>query len=107
MSGIFLCLAHGFWVLGRHIRLTHPAAFSGLRRDADGWQLWNRARGWQAVQLRRDSLALPSVVIVRFRVRDERWVRTVCIPRDALAPDQHRRLRVRLKFSRRRWSAPE
>ena len=27
--------------------------------------------------------------------------------RDALAPDQHRRLRVRLKFSRRRWLAPE
>ena len=107
VSGVLLCLAHGYWVLGRHIRLTHCSAYSGLRRDADGWQLWNRARGWQAVQLRRDSLALPSVVIVRFRVCNERWVRTVCIPRDALAPDQHRRLRVRLKFSRRRWSTPE
>lgn len=107
MLGVLLCLLHGVWVVPRHIRLTHASAFSGLRRDADGWQLWSRAKGWQAVQLRRDSLALPWVVIVRFRLRGKWWVRAVCVPRDALAPDQHRRLRVRLKFSRRRWLAPE
>ena len=105
--GILLCLGHGFWVLPRHVLLTHPSAVTRLRCDADGWQLWSRGRGWQAVQLRRDSLALPRAVIVRFRVRDEWRVRAVCIPADALAPDQHRRLRVRLKFSRRRWLAPE
>jgi toxin CptA len=105
--GILLCLGHGFWVLPRHVLLTHPSAVTRLRCDADGWQLWSRGRGWQAVQLRRDSLALPRAVIVRFRVRDEWRVRAVCIPADALSPDQHRRLRVRLKFSRRRWLAPE
>ncbi|MFH6566254.1 MULTISPECIES: protein YgfX [Pseudomonas] len=105
--GVLLCLAYGVWVLPRHVRLTHAKAFSRLRRDADGWQLWSRARGWQAVQLRRDSLALPWVVIVRFKLPGEWRVRAVCIPADALAPDQHRRLRVRLKFSRRRWLAPE
>jgi toxin CptA len=26
------------------------AGLRGLRRDADGWQLWSRAAGWQAVQ---------------------------------------------------------
>ena len=102
-----LCLAHGLWVLPRHIRLTHASAYTGLRRDADGWQIWSRAKGWQAVQLHRDSLALPRMVLVRFSLSGERWVRAVCIPHDALAPDQHRRLRVRLKFSRRRWLAPE
>ncbi|WP_300733573.1 protein YgfX [Pseudomonas sp.] len=104
---LLLCLAHGVWVLPRHIRLTHRAAIRGLRRDAEGWQLWSRSMGWHPVQLRRDSLALPSMVIVRFSRRGEWRVRAVCIPRDALAPDQHRRLRVRLKFSRRRWLAPE
>ena len=78
-----------------------------LRHDADGWQMWNRDKGWQAVQLRRDSLALPLLVLVRYRLAGERRVRAVCIPGAALAPDQHRRLRVRLKFSRRRWLAPE
>ena len=36
----------------------------------------------------------------------ERRVRGLCIPRDALTREAHRRLRVRLKFSRRRWAAP-
>ena len=107
MLGVLACLSHGVWVLPRHIRLTHPTAITGLRRTAEGWQLWSRATGWQAVQLRRDSMALPMLVIVRFSLRGERRVRAVCIPRDALAPDQHRRLRVRLKFSQRRWLAPE
>jgi toxin CptA len=78
--GILLCLAHGAWVLPRQILLTHPRAFRGLRRTADGWELWNAAAGWQAVQLRPDSLALPLMVVLRFRVRGERRVRSICVP---------------------------
>jgi len=107
LLGAFACLAHGFWVLPRQVLLTHPEAFCGLRRDADGWQLWNQAGGWQAAQLRPDSLALPLIVVLRFRLRGEWRVRSICVPRDAQAADVHRRLRVRLKFSRRRWAAPE
>ncbi|WP_030132660.1 protein YgfX [Pseudomonas sp. QTF5] len=107
LLGAFCCLAHGVWALPRQILLTHPQAFRGLRRDADGWQLWNQAVGWQTVQLRPDSLALPLIVVLRFRLRDERRVRSICVPRDSQAADVHRRLRVRLKFSRRRWAAPE
>jgi toxin CptA len=46
------------------------------------------------------------IVVLRFRLQGERRVRSLCVPRDALAPDVHRRLRVRLRFSRRRWAAP-
>jgi toxin CptA len=105
--GVVLCVVHGCWTLPRQILLTHALAFSGLRRDGDGWQLWNRAAGWQPVQLRPDSLALPLIVVLRFRLRGERRTRAICVPRDAQAADVHRRLRVRLKFSRRRWAAPE
>ncbi|WGK91956.1 protein YgfX [Pseudomonas migulae] len=107
LLGAACCLAHGVWALPRQILLTHPQAFRGLRRDADGWQLWNQAAGWQAVQLRPDSLALPLVVVLRFRLQGERRVRAICVPRDSQAADVHRRLRVRLTFSRRRWAAPE
>ncbi len=62
--GIFACLAHGAGTLPRKILLTHPKAFMGLRRDADGWQLWNKACGWRPVQLRPDSLALPLMVVL-------------------------------------------
>ena len=107
LFGALGCLLHGFWVLPRQILLSHPKAMRGLRRDGDGWQLWNQAEGWQAVQLRPDSLALPLFVVLRFRLRGEWRVRSICVPRDSRATDLHRRLRVRLKFSRRRWAAPE
>ena len=107
LLGVSLCVAHGVRVLPRQILLTHPRAFRGLRRDGDGWQLWSQAAGWQPVQLRPDSLALPLIVVLRFRLRGERYERSICVPRDSQAADLHRRLRVRLKFSRRRWAAPE
>jgi toxin CptA len=107
LLGVALCVAHGARVLPHQVLLTHPQAFCGLRHDGNGWQLWSRAAGWQPVQLRPDSLALPLIVVLRFRLRGERHVRSICVPRDAQAADLHRRLRVRLKFSRRRWAAPE
>ncbi len=105
--GVLVCLAHAAWVLPRHILLTHRSSVRGLRRDESGWQLWSAARGWHGVQLRPDSLALPLIVVLRYRVPGQWWVRSICVPADSQAADLHRRLRVRLKFSRRRWLAPE
>ncbi|CAM3415611.1 hypothetical protein BZK31_21895 [Pseudomonas floridensis] len=109
--GIALCLAHGLWSLPRSILLSHPAAFTGLQRDLQGWRVWSERGGWQPVQLCRDSLALPLVVILRFRLvsggRAKGPIKSCCIPFDAQTPDLHRRLRVRLKFSRRRWVVSE
>ncbi|MFJ4142358.1 protein YgfX [Pseudomonas sp. NPDC089734] len=111
VSGVALCLVHGLWVLPRSILLSHASSFKALRRDRQGWQLWSEQGGWQPVQLCRDSLALPWIVILRFRPvkagRAGHFVKSLCIPRDALTPDTHRRLRVRLKFSPRRWAVPE
>ena len=107
LLGLAVCLAHAAWVVPRHILLTHPTAVTGLRRDPFGWHLFSVAAGWQAVQLRRDSLALPGLVVVRYRRPGRLFSQGVCIAPDALEPVQHRRLRVRLKFSRRRWAAAE
>ncbi len=105
--GSVVCLAHAAWVLPRHILLTHRSSVRGLRRDEDGWQLFSAARGWHSVQLRPDSLALPLIVVLRYRLPGDALVRSICVPKDSQAADVHRRLRVRLKFSRRRWLAPE
>ncbi|MEG9625082.1 protein YgfX [Pseudomonas guariconensis] len=101
---VLACLAHACWAIPRRILLTHPEAITGLRRDPTGWRLFSCARGWQQVRLCRDSVALPGLVVLRF-VRSGRWFgESQCVPRDALDADHHRRLRVRLKFSRRRWA---
>ena len=105
--GMLACVAHAAWVLPRQILLTHRSSILGLRRDEDGWQLFSGERGWHSVQLRPDSLALPLIVVLRYRLPGQWRVRSVCVPTDSQAADVHRRLRVRLKFSRRRWLAPE
>lgn len=105
--GLLLYLLHAAWIVPSHILLTRDSSWLGLRHDQQGWSLWSRRAGWQPVQLRPDSIALPLVVVLRFKVLGEGFVRSVCIPRDAMLQEQHRRLRVRLKFSRRRWAAPE
>lgn len=103
-AGLLLCLMHAAWTLPRTILLNHPHAFTGLRHDAHGWQLRNAAEGWVAVQLRPSSLALPQAVVLHYRRHGQWFDRGLCIPADSLGRDQHRRLRVRLKFSRRRWA---
>ncbi|WQG59930.1 protein YgfX [Pseudomonas sp. RTB3] len=105
--GMLACVAHAVWVLPRQILLTHRSSILGLRRDEDGWQLFSAERGWHSVQLRPDSLALPLIVVLRFRLPGQWRVRSICVPRDSQVADVHRRLRTRLKFSRRRWAAPE
>jgi toxin CptA len=105
LVGAVFCVAHAVHVLPRHVALSSPHAVTGLRRDRSGWSLWSETGGWQAVQLRPDSMALPQLVILRFRLADQRRVRSVCILRDSLDADTHRRLRLRLKFSRQRWAA--
>ena len=67
---------------------------------------WQASRLLLTLYLAALGLALPLAVVLRFRLVGERRVRSLCIPRDALTRDAHRRLRVRLKFSRRRWAAP-
>ena len=105
--GLLLCIGHAAWGLPRHVLLTHRSSIRGLRRDEDGWQLFSNELGWHSVQLLPDSLALPLIVVLRYRVPGEWMARSICVPRDSQAADVHRRLRVRLKFSRRRWLAPE
>ncbi|GLZ87775.1 hypothetical protein Pres01_38260 [Metapseudomonas resinovorans] len=106
LAGHLACVAHAAWCLPRQILLTSPKAFTGLRLNDEGWQLWRAVDGWTPVRLRPDSMAQPLAVILRFRVPGAYWSSGLCIPADALDQEQHRRLRVRLGFSRRRWAEP-
>lgn len=101
-----LTAVYGLWVAARQVRLSHKEAWCGVSHDARGWQVYSRAGGWQPVTLRPDSLALPALIVLRFTLAGRRRVYSACIARDSLEPALHRRLRVRLKFARRRFSPP-
>ncbi|MDN6859610.1 hypothetical protein QO207_23730 [Pseudomonas sp. CAN2814] len=104
--GLSLCLLHAALVVPGRILLCAPDSVRALRHNADGWQFYSERGGYQPMQLLPDSLALPALIVLRFRRPGDWLARSVCIPADALAPELHRRLRVRLRFSRSRWVAP-
>ncbi|MFI8483053.1 protein YgfX [Pseudomonas sp. NPDC078700] len=117
-SATLFCALHAAWVVPRYLSLAAPEALTALRRVDDDWQLWSAGQGWRSVRLLPDSLALPWVIVLRFRwaepgsaskaahtkMKHTQMAHTLCIPRDAMADAEHRRLRVRLKFSPRRWA---
>ncbi|KIP98248.1 MULTISPECIES: protein YgfX [Pseudomonas] len=107
ISALLLLAAHAAWVLPRHVLLSSPAVFCGLRHDDLGWQARREAGDWLPVTLLPDSVALPWLVIVRFRLPGEYRVRSLCLLADSMPHDAHRRLRVHLKFSRQRWRVAE
>ncbi len=82
-----------------------PALRCGVRHNSTGWQLWSPKQGWRSVQLRTDSMAIPALVLLRYRYPHQWFYRSALIPFDSAPQDSHRRLRVRLKFSRQRWQA--
>lgn len=103
--GLSCCAIHGYWCLPRSILLSAPTAYIALRHDARGWRLFSKAAGWQPIQLLPDSIALPQCIILRFRRPGRRLPGALVLPADSMAKDAHRRLRVRLRFSRHRWTS--
>lgn len=107
VGGVIMCAAHAAWVLPRHVLLSSPGVFRSLRHDDEGWQARCEEGDWLPITLLPDSVALPWLVIVRFRLPGQYRVRSLCLPADVMLRDTHRRLRVRLKFSRQRWRVAE
>ena len=67
-----------------------------LRARADGQlEIWREA-AWKPVQLRPDSVALPWLIVLRWREGGRSH--SLALPADALVGDDHRRLRVWLRW---------
>jgi toxin CptA len=67
-----------------------------LRARADGQlEAWRDA-AWKPLPLQADSVALPWLVVLRWR--EGRRRRSLVLPADALPGDEHRRLRVWLRW---------
>lgn len=105
ISILVLLVVQIVWQLLQIVGLPQPVQRRGLRRTTQGWCIWDSQQGWRAVQLRTDSMAIPSLVLLRYRYAGQWFYRTLLVGGDSLTADSHRRLRVRLKFSRQRWRA--
>ncbi len=67
-------------------------------QEGNHWILENgQAQKFEAVLL-ADSISLPYLVILNFKVHNRFWVKSVVLLQDSLDSDSFRRLRVRLKI---------
>ncbi len=65
-----------------------------LRGKSDGSLEIQREGDWEQIELLPDSLVLPALTVLRYRVAGQRWVRTLLVLADSLPWEDFRRLRV-------------
>lgn len=66
--------------------------------DGDEWLIETANHQTQRAQLLADSLNLPYLVILNFRVAESYWPLSIVLYRDSCSADALRRLRVRLRM---------
>lgn len=86
----------GLGMLAAALALASPSRAPTLRCKADGGLAVRRAETWKPVAAEADSIALPWLVVLIWREEGRR--RRLAIPFDALTPEEHRRLRLWLRW---------
>lgn len=89
------CVVLGYagWVL--HC-LRHRETY-GLRWQ-DGWQLWRSQDDWQDIHVAGQSVVLPQLVVLYYRLAGDYRLRWLVLLPTELGREQHRQLRLWLRF---------
>ncbi len=87
----------GLALLGASLwRCRKPAAPLRLRARADGQlEVWRDA-AWKSMSIQPDSLVLPGLIVLRWR--EDGRSHSLVLPADALSGEEHRRLRLWLRW---------
>ena len=87
----------GLGLLGASLwRCRKPAAPLRLRARVDGrLEIWRDA-AWKSLSIQPDSVALPGLIVLRWREGGRSH--SLVLPADALSGEDHRRLRVWLRW---------
>lgn len=97
LSGVFLTLMYGAYLLWNNVLLRGRQSVTVLRVDEDSrWQV-SIAKQILDAELLGDSTVTGVVSVLRFRIENQRWPISCVIFRDSLPPDRYRQLVVQLK----------
>ena len=70
-----------------------------IRRSTTSWLIGNNQNEWYTIKLIPSScIVLAWIVILRFHVEVTKRTFTICLPFDGISTDEHRRLRVFLRY---------
>lgn len=97
MALLLACVLYGLLRIAVFRRSRHQRL--GLRCRQAAWQLWREGQDWQNIRLSKQSLVLPWLVILYYRLPGCWRSRALVIPARVLSRQEHRRLRVWLRFA--------
>jgi len=92
---------NGAWATWRHALLRHPGSVIALElRGEPGCNLRLQSGAWLECEILPSSYVTPQLIVLNLARDGSRFRRHVVIFPDSIAPDVHRRLRVRLRWMR-------
>lgn len=79
-------------------RSRGQAGKQGLCYRQGGWQLWQPQQGWRPIELSGQTLVLPGLVVLTYRLPGRLLHSSSLITARMAGAEAHRRLRVCLRF---------
>lgn len=99
LLGTLILSCYSVWILLQQILLIMPNSFVAIRRSTTSWLIGNNQNEWYTIKLIHSScIVLTWIVILRFHVEGTKRTFTICLPVDGISTDEHRRLRVFLRY---------
>lgn len=96
-AGLPVLVVYARQVYRCHVGRTSPGAVTELFRGSDGdWQIQGQSGVIEQAMLLGDSIVLPGMIILRFRLAENRRIRSVILMPDALGQEKYRRVCVQL-----------
>lgn len=96
---ILILSVHTIWIGLKHLLYMLPSSVVAIRRSVTNWFIYSRKQGWQMIHLIPTGCVIYAwLVVLQFRVEGSKRSVWVCLPIDGMLNNEHRRLRVYLRY---------
>lgn len=96
---IIVLSVYTIWIGLKYVLFVLPSSFLAIRRGVTNWFIYSQKRGWQVIYLLPTGcLVFAWVIVLQFRVEGSKRYVWLCLPIDGMLTNEHRRLRVYLRY---------
>lgn len=86
-------------LLFKSVLFKMSSSFTALRSVSNNWFIYSSTKEWQSIRLLTSQCVVLSwIVILQFRVGENKRIKTLCLLADNMAANDFRRLKVYLRY---------
>lgn len=98
---IILFTSYSIVILFNLVLFKMASSFKALRRISNNWFIYSPKKEWQSIKLLTSQCVVLSwIVILQFRVDEDKRIKTLCLLVDSMPINEFRRLKVYLRYVR-------